>query len=142
MLKIAKDIQKIRELLAYGSKLLLLRLRLLQLDTRKYAPTWQKIALFLALIGLFSLFALIAFLFALNSLLPENSKAWVFLLISAISLIGVAYLCWQLPKMWQHSTEPIGETLNAIQEDFLRISNQMQPEHETIDNKDTQNLNN
>ena len=130
MLKIAKDIKKIRALFGYGSKLLLLRLRVLQLDAREQAPIWQKMAIFFTLICIFFLFSLIALLFALNSMLPEYSKVWVFLAISGASLIFVVYLVKQLPTMWTNSTTPISQTLNDIQQDFLRISNQMQPEND------------
>lgn len=128
MFKILEDIRKTRELAAYSAKLLLLRLRLLRLDASYHSETWQKMAIFLALSAMAALFGLLAFLFALNSVLPENSKFWVFLIIALMALLCSAYCLWQLPKMWQTSTAPIGQTLNAIQEDFMHITNHMQPE--------------
>ena len=70
-----------------GSQLILLRLRLLQLDANEQLNVLLKIIMMLGMMMVLGLIGLIAMLFGLNALLPEQWKIYSFFGITVVTLV-------------------------------------------------------
>ena len=103
-----------------GSQLILLRLRLLQLDANEQLNVLLKIIMMLGIMMVLGLIGLIAMLFGLNALLPEQWKIYSFFGITVVTLVMCVLLVYWIFKLWQQSSARINETLYGLQND-LRI---------------------
>jgi len=50
-----------------------------------------------------------------------NSKIWVFFGLMTACLIAAIGLVWAIPMYWRRSHERVGQTLNDMQQDWVRI---------------------
>lgn len=121
-MNIKQEINHLKTLISQGSDLLLLRLRLLQLDASEQLANTIKIVAILAISAVLLLIGLMALLFGLNVILADNIKIWVFLGISLVCLVGIFILLRTIPQLWRNGNLSINETLQALQDDLRLIS--------------------
>ena len=119
---IRQEIRHAKTLFAHGSNLIMLRLRLLQLDAADQISSSIRIAALIAAAAVCALVGLTALLFALNAVLPASAKGWVFFGIVLLGACMVAAAAWQIPQIWQHSTQQISQTLADLQQDIAQLS--------------------
>ena len=74
----------------------------------------------LGIMMVLGLIGLIAMLFGLNALLPEQWKIYSFFGITVVTLVMCVLLVYWIFKLWQQSSARINETLYGLQND-LRI---------------------
>lgn len=121
-MNLKQEYQHMKTLIAQGSELLLLRIRMLHLDANAQIASIIKILAAVLVAVVLLLVGLIALMFGLNTVLAHEAKIWVFFgLTAACGLAAVGLLCW-IPSLWRSSSKPMSETLQALQED-LRLLN-------------------
>ncbi len=117
-MNIKQEISHFKTLITQGSDLLLLRLRLLQLDASEQLANIIKIIAALAIAAVLLLVGLIALLFGLNTILTDEAKLWVFFGITSVCILfTIALLCY-IPQLWRNGNSSINETLQALQDDL------------------------
>lgn len=122
LMNFKQEYQHFKTLISQGSELLLLRLRLLRLDASEQLASVVKIVVLLAVAAILLLVGLIALMFGLNTVLTHEMKIWVFFgLTVACVLLAGGLLLW-IPRLWRNSSQPMSDTLQALQED-LRLLN-------------------
>ena len=117
-MNIRQELDYLKKRVAQGADLLLLRLRLLNLDVGNQIAGVIRIFAALAVIAVAGLTALIALLFGLNTVLPEQAKIWVFFGIAGLLLLTVGFLLLWIPKAWREANRPLADTLKAMQGDL------------------------
>ncbi len=117
-MNIKQEINHFKTLITQGSDLLLLRLRLLQLDASEQLANIIKIIAALAIAAVLLLVGLIALLFGLNTILTDEAKLWVFFGITSVCILSTIALLCCIPKWWQNGNSSINETLQALQNDL------------------------
>ena len=104
-----------------GGHLLWLRLQLLRLDVQGQLGDCIRIVVLAVAALVLLLVALLALLFGLNVILSPLAKIWVFFGLMAACLIAAIGLVWAIPMYWRRSHERVGQTLNDMQQDWVRI---------------------
>ena len=104
-----------------GGHLLWLRLQLLRLDVQGQLGDCIRIVVLAVAALVVLLVALLALLFGLNVILSPQAKIWVFFGLMTACLIAAIGLVWAIPMYWRRSNERVGQTLNDMQQDWVRI---------------------
>lgn len=125
-MNIRQEIHHVKNLLAQGGDLMLLRLRLLGLDAAGQLAATLKIAAMIAFAAVLALIALIALLFGLNTVLSHEAKIWVFFGIAAAAFLAVVVLLLCIPALWRNSSGMMAQTLQAMQEDWRLLNGRAQ----------------
>lgn len=117
-MNIKQEYRHFKTLIAQGSDLLLLRLRLLHLDANEQLANVIKIMAMVLVAVVLLLVGLMALMFALYAILPHEMKIWVFAGMAVGCLLGiVGLLCW-VGHLWRNSSTRMSETLHALQDDL------------------------
>lgn len=125
-MNIRQEIHHVKNLLAQGGDLMLLRLRLLGLDAAGQIAAALKIAAMIAFAAVLALVALIALLFGLNTVLSHEAKIWVFFGIAAAAFLTVVVLLLCIPALWRNSSNMMAQTLQAMQDDWRLLNGRTQ----------------
>lgn len=117
-MNIKQEYRHFKTLIAQGSDLLLLRLRLLHLDANEQLANVIKIMAMVLVAVVLLLVGLMALMFALYAILPHEMKIWFFAGMAVGCLLGiVGLLCW-VEHLWRNSSTRMSETLHALQDDL------------------------
>lgn len=125
-MNIRQEIHHMKNLLAQGGDLMLLRLRLLGLDAAGQLAATLKIAAMIALAAVSALIALIALLFGLNTVLSHEAKIWVFFGMAAAAFLAVVVLLLRIPVLWRNSSGMMAQTLQAMRDDWRLLNGRKQ----------------
>lgn len=125
---IRQDWQRTKWLLAQGSELLWLRLRLLRWDLRGQMAQMVKIAVMVAVAAVLLMVALTALMIALYVWLPAQAKVWVFGSLGVLTLLAGAWLLRRVPALWRQCAAQTTHTLNAIGGDLRLLQRQLRPD--------------
>ena len=127
-MNIRQEIKTLKTLSAQAGELLLLRLRLLQMDAADQLRGALSAAA-LAMLAAALLFAApAALLLAVNILLPDRIKLPLFFGAAAVFVLAAAAMLWHVPKIWRRDAERMQETLRAMQQDFAEITGSLKTE--------------
>lgn len=125
-MNISQEIQNIKTLFAHGSELLMLRMRLLRLDVEEQLAGTIRIFAHIAIAAVLCLVGLMALLFGLNLVLPDEIKIWAFFGITALCFAIVLVLLLQIPLIWKKNTQQISHTMQEMQDDLRRLTHRVQ----------------
>ncbi|MDO4248141.1 MAG: phage holin family protein [Neisseria sp.] len=117
-MNIRQELDYLKKRVIQGADLLLLRLRLLNLDVSNQVAGIIRIFATIVITAVVSLIALIALLFGLNTVLPEQAKIWVFFGSAGLLFLIVLVLLFQIKKTWSEANRPLAETLKGMQGDL------------------------
>ena len=117
-MNIRQELDYLKKRVIQGADLLLLRLRLLNLDVSNQVAGIIRIFATIVITAVVSLIALIALLFGLNTVLPEQAKIWVFFGSAGLLFLIVLVLLFQIRKTWSEANRPLAETLKGMQGDL------------------------
>ena len=117
-MNIRQELDYLKKRVIQSADLLLLRLRLLNLDVSNQVAGIIRIFATIVITAVVSLIALIALLFGLNTVLPEQAKIWVFFGSAGLLFLIVLVLLFQIKKTWSEANRPLAETLKGMQGDL------------------------
>lgn len=117
-MSIRQELNYLKKRAAQGSDLLLLRLRLLNMDVGNQLAGVIRIFAAIAVAAVFCLVGLVALLLGLNTVLSDEAKIWVFFGGAGFSLLLLLGVLLWIPNAWRKSNQPLGDTLKAMQEDL------------------------
>lgn len=117
-MNIRQELDYLKKRVIQGADLLLLRLRLLNLDVSNQVAGIIRIFSTLVISAVAGLVALIALLFGLNTVLPEQTKIWVFFGMAGLLFLTVLVLLFQIKKIWGEANRPLTDTLKGMQGDL------------------------
>ena len=135
---IKQDLATLKTVAAQGSELLLLRLRVLQMDVNEQMRGVLMIAALIAAAAVLLLVMLVALLLGLNVVLPAQAKMWLFFGVAAASVPAMWLLLWRIPRIWQRNTAQIQQTLAALQQDLAALSGSLKAGEADADSAPTQ----
>ena len=110
---IRQDLATLKTLASQGGELLLLRLRVLQMDANEQ------------LRGVLVIAALIVL--GRNVVLTAQAKIWLFFSVAAAGVPAMWLLLRRIPRIWQHDTAQVQQTLAALQQDLAAFSGNLKP---------------
>ena len=108
---IRQDLATLKTLASQGGELLLLRLRVLQMDANE-----QLLAAVVLVV------MLVALLLGLNVVLTAQAKIWLFFSVAAAGVPAMWLLLRRIPRIWQRDTAQVQQTLAALQQDLAAFS--------------------
>ena len=117
-MSIRQELNYLKKRAAQGSDLLLLRLRLLNMDVGNQLAGVISIFAAIAVAAVFCLVGLVALLLGLNTVLSDEAKIWVFFGGAGFSLLLLLGVLLWIPNAWRKSNQPLGDTLKAMQQDL------------------------
>ena len=117
-MSIRQELNYLKKRAAQGSDLLLLRLRLLNMDVGNQLAGVIRICAAIAVAAVFCLVGLVALLLGLNTVLSDEAKIWVFFGGAGFSLLLLLGVLLWIPNAWRKSNQPLGDTLKAMQQDL------------------------
>ena len=126
---IKQDLATLKTLASQGSELLLLRLRVLQMDANAQLHGVLMIAALIALAAVVLLVALVALLLGLNVVLTAQAKIWLFFGAAAAGVPAMWLLLRRIPRIWQRDTAQVQQTLAALQQDLAALSGSLKNEN-------------
>ena len=135
---IKQDLATLKTVAAQGSELLLLRLRVLQMDVNEQMRGVLMIAALIAAAAVLLLVMLVALLLGLNVVLTAQAKMWLFFGVAATSVPAMWLLLWRIPRIWQRNTAQIQQTLAALQQDLAALSGSLKAGEADADSAPTQ----
>ena len=135
---IKQDLATLKTVAAQGSELLLLRLRVLQMDVNEQMRGVLMIAALIAAAAVLLLVMLVALLLGLNVVLTAQAKMWLFFGVAAASVPAMWLLLWRIPRIWQRNTAQIQQTLAALQQDVRALSGSLKAGEADADSAPTQ----
>lgn len=135
---IKQDLATLKTVAAQGSELLLLRLRVLQMDVNEQMRGVLMIAALIAAAAVLLLVMLVALLLGLNVVLTAQAKMWLFFGVAAASVPAMWLLLWRIPRIWQRNTAQIQQTLAALQQDLAALSGSLKAGEADADSAPTQ----
>lgn len=109
-------------LLNQGADLLVLRLRMLQIDLSEQAASIVKIFAAVVLMGALFVLSMISLLLGLNYVLDDQFKIWVFFGITAGCLLMIIVMALWAVSSWKKRNAQVVATLRDIQEDLAYLS--------------------
>lgn len=121
-MSIKQDLATLKTLASQGSELLLLRLRVLQMDANEQLRGVLMIMALIAAAAVVMLVMLVALLLGLNVVLSVQAKIWLFFGVAAAGLPTMLILLWRIPRIWQRDTAQMQQTLAALQQDLVAFS--------------------
>lgn len=116
-----RQFKQFRLWLDHGSRLAVLRLRMLKLDLTEQILSWVKIGIALMVCGVCLLTALISLLFGLNAALPPETKLWVFFGTFGLLTVTALAMLWWIAKLWRMQGHFTDDTFNQIAGDLERL---------------------
>lgn len=116
-MSIRQELDYLKKRVAQGADLLLLRLRLLNIDVGNQLAGIVRIFAAIALVAVLSLVGLMALLLGLNTVLSDEAKIWVFFGGAGLSLLVLLLVALWIPQAWKKANQPLGDTLKAMQDD-------------------------
>ena len=135
---IKQDLATLKTVAAQGSELLLLRLRVLQMDVNEQMRGVLMIAALIAAAAVLLLVMLVAVLLGLNVVLTAQAKMWLFFGVAAASVPAMWLLLWRIPRIWQRNTAQIQQTLAALQQDLAALSGSLKAGEADADSNQSQ----
>ena len=135
---IKQDLATLKTVAAQGSELLLLRLRVLQMDVNEQMRGVLMIAALIAAAAVLLLVMLVALLLGLNVVLTAQAKMWLFFGVAAASVPAMWLLLWRIPRIWQRNTAQIQQTLAALQQDLAALSGSLKAGEADADSNQSQ----
>ena len=135
---IKQDLATLKTVAAQGSELLLLRLRVLQMDANEQMRGVLMIAALIAAAAVLLLVMLVAVLLGLNVVLTAQAKIWLFFGVAAASVPAMWLLLWRIPRIWQRNTAQIQQTLAALQQDLAALSGSLKAGEADADSNPSQ----
>lgn len=132
-MNIKQEYRHVKTIISQGSDLLLLRMRMLVLDVEEQIAGLVGILTGIAVAAVLLLVALLALLFGLNAVLPQQAKIWVFFGIALIGLAASAALLLRIPAVLKQGRNRLGHTLQDMQNDLARLRGQY---HEQLEDSD------
>lgn len=121
-MNLKRNISHFQILLNQGVDLLLLRMRMLQIDLGDQAGTIMKIFAAIVLMGALFALSIISLLLGLNHVLSDEAKIWVFFGITGGCLLLIAIMAVWAVSSWKHKNEKVAATLRDMQEDLAYLS--------------------
>ncbi|QEY26544.1 phage holin family protein [Neisseria zalophi] len=109
-------------LLNQGADLLVLRLRMLQIDLSEQAASIVKIFAAVVLMGALFVLSMISLLLGLNYVLDDQVKIWTFFGIAAACLLMIICMVFWAVSSWKKRNAQVVATLRDIQEDLAYLS--------------------
>ena len=116
-MSIKQDLATLKTLASQGSELLLLRLRVLQMDANEQLRGVLMIVALIAAAAVVMLVMLVALLLGLNVVLSAQAKIWLFFGVAAAGLPTMLILLRRIPRNWQRDTAQMQQTRAALQQD-------------------------
>ncbi|MCS4533538.1 phage holin family protein [Neisseria montereyensis] len=113
-------------LLNQGADLLVLRLRMLQIDLSEQAATIVKIFASVVFMGALFVLSMISLLLGLNYVLDDQAKIWVFFGITVVCLLIIIFMVSWAVSSWKQRNAQVVATLRDIQEDLAYLSGKTQ----------------
>ena len=135
---IKQDLATLKTVAAQGSELLLLRLRVLQMDVNEQMRGVLMIAALIAAAAVLLLVMLVALLLGLNVVLTAQAKMRLFFGVAAASVPAMWLLLWRIPRIWQRNTAQIQQTLAALQQDLAALSGSLKAGEADADSNQSQ----
>ena len=135
---IKQDLATLKTLASQGSELLLLRLRVLQMDANAQLHGVLMIAALIALAAVALLVMLVALLLGLNVVLTAQAKIWLFFGVAAASVPAMWLLLRRIPRIWQRDTAQVQQTLAALQQDLAALSGSLKNENAATNTNENQ----
>lgn len=132
---IKQEVEGVKTLFGEGLNLLMLRLRILCLDIGSQASGLIKIAVIIAVSAILCLVGLVAALFGLYAVLPQEAKIWVFFGIAAGSFLIALCLLLLIAGIWRKGGVRIMQTLEDMQEDLAYLADKKRPSAAQPDKK-------
>ena len=126
---IKQDLATLKTLASQGSELLLLRLRVLQMDANEQLRGVLMIVALIAAAAVVMLVMLVALLLGLNVVLSAQEKIWLFFGVAAASLPTMLILLRRIPRIWQRDTAQMQQTLAALQQDLAALSGSLKTDN-------------
>ena len=127
---IKQDLATLKTLASQGSELLLLRLRVLQMDANEQLRgVLMIVALIAAAAAVVMLVMLVALLLGLNVVLSTQAKIWLFFGVAAAGLPTMLILLRRIPRIWQRDTAQMQQTLAALQQDLAALSGSLKTDN-------------
>ena len=126
---IRQDLATLKTLASQGSELLLLRLRVLQMDANEQLRGVLMIVALIAAAAVVVLVMLVALLLGLNVVLTAQAKIWLFFGVAAAGLPTMLILLRRIPRIWQRDTAQMQQTLAALQQDLAALSGSLKTDN-------------
>ena len=126
---IRQDLATLKTLASQGGELLLLRLRVLQMDANEQLRGVLVIAALIVLAAVVLVVMLVALLLGLNVVLTAQAKIWLFFGAAAAGVLAMWLLLRSIPRIWQHDTARMQQTLAALQQDLAALSGSLKNEN-------------
>ena len=126
---IKQDLATLKTVAAQGSELLLLRLRVLQMDANEQLRGVLMIVALIAAAAVVMLVMLVALLLGLNVVLSAQEKIWLFFGVAAAGLPTMMILLRRIPRIWQRDTAQMQQTLAALQQDLAALSGSLKTDN-------------
>ena len=126
---IKQDLATLKTLASQGSELLLLRLRVLQMDANEQLRGVLMIVALIAAAAVVMLVMLVALLLGLNVVLSAQAKIWLFFGVAAAGLPTMMILLRRIPRIWQRDTAQMQQTLAALQQDLAALSGSLKTDN-------------
>lgn len=125
-MRIRQEMNRYHHLLNRSMDLLQLRLQLIRMDTRELLGGLFRLcaAVMFSVSAIFAAF--ISLLFALDNILPESAKAWVFGLTALVVLLSAVWIMYIFYQRWQQQYSRFSQSLDGIRQDLSLIRG-MQP---------------
>ena len=126
---IKQDLATLKTLASQGSELLLLRLRVLQMDANEQLRGVLMIVALIAAAAVVVLVMLVALLLGLNVVLTAQAKIWLFFGVAAAGLPMMMVLLRRIQHIWQRDTAQMQQTLAALQQDLAALSGSLKTDN-------------
>ena len=111
---IRQDLATLKTLASQGGELLLLRLRVLQMDANEQLRGVLVIAALIVLAAVVLVVMLVALLLGLNVVLTAQAKIWLFFSVAAAGVPAMWLLLRRIPRIWQRDTAQVQQTLAGL----------------------------
>ena len=134
---IKQDLATLKTLASQGSELLLLRLRVLQMDANEQLRGVLMIVALIAAAAVVMLVMLVALLLGLNIVLSAQAKIWLFFGVAAAGLPTMLILLRRIPCIWQRDTAQMQQTLAALQQDLAARSGSLKTDNAALTTETT-----
>ena len=128
-MSIKQDLATLKTLASQGSELLLLRLRVLQMDANEQLRGVLMIVALIAAAAVVMLVMLVALLLGLNVVLSAQEKIWLFFGVAAAGLPTMLILLRRIPRIWQRDTAQMQQTLATLQQDLAALSGSLKTDN-------------
>lgn len=122
---IKQEIEHTKTLLNQGVDLLLLRLRVINLDLAEQAENAFRTLLALLFSAVLLFVALFAALFGLNRLLDDATAVKVFFIAAAVCIVAVMLLLWRIWSAWRRHNGLFADSLNGLRDDIACLRGEL-----------------